>query len=254
MISERWRPGGGWGRRFRREGRASPWLVSVVAALTVLALALWTAPRWLVPRIAARSPRCLYSVPTRQRVVALTLDDGPDAAHTRALLDVLREHDARATFFLISGRVPGSEPLVKALVSEGHEIGNHLTRDEASIRLPSDAFAAAVEEAGRVLGEFGPVRWLRPASGFYDGEMLDTIERAGYRCALGSIYPFDPHLPWPGLSAAYVLANERPGAVIVLHEGGERSSRTIETLRRVLPALRARGYQVVTLSELVALR
>jgi peptidoglycan-N-acetylglucosamine deacetylase len=230
------------------------WLIGGVAALTLVAVALWTAPRWLVPRIAARSPRCLYMVPTHERVAALTLDDGPDAAHTRALLAVLRAHEAHATFFLISSRVTGNESVVEAAVADGHELGNHLTRDEASIRLSPDAFAAAVAEAGRVLGEFATVRWLRPASGFYDAEMLGTIERAGYRCALGSIYPYDAHLPWPGLSSAYVLANLRPGSVIVLHEGGDRSRRTIEALRRVLPALRARGYRIVTLSELVALR
>ena len=230
------------------------WLAGVVAAMMALALALWAAPAWLVPRIAARSPRCLYTVPTRERVVALTLDDGPDAAHTRALLDVLREHDARATFFLISSRVTGHEALVQAMVADGHELGNHLTRDEASIRLSAGAFAAAVEEARRVLGDLGTVRWLRPASGFYDEQMLGTIERTGHRCALGSVYPYDAHLPWPRLSAAYVLANARPGAVIVLHEGGERSRRTIETLRRVLPVLRTRGYRVVTLSDLDELR
>ena len=230
------------------------WLAGVVAVLTVVVLALWTAPRWLVPHIAARSPHCLYVVPTHDRVVALTLDDGPDATHTRALLDLLRAHDARATFFLISSRVRDNEALVRAVVAEGHELGNHLTRDEASIALSPDAFAAAVEDAGLVLGEFGPVRWLRPASGFYDREMLDTIERSGYHCALGSIYPYDAHLPWPGLSAAYVLANARPGAVIVLHEGGDRSRRTIEALRRVLPVLRTRGFRVVTLSEIATLR
>ena len=222
-----------------------------VAALIVLAIALWTAPRWLVPRIAARSPRCLYAVPTSQRLVALTLDDGPDAAHTRQILDVLHAHDAHATFFLISSRVAGNEALVGAAVAEGHELGNHLTRDEASIRLSRQAFAAAVAEAGRVLGEFATVRWLRPASGIYDEPMLDTIERAGYRCALGSVYPYDPHVPSAWFAAAYVLANARPGAVIVLHEGGVRGARTIEVLRRVLPVLRERGYRVVTLSELV---
>jgi peptidoglycan/xylan/chitin deacetylase (PgdA/CDA1 family) len=234
--------------------RVFTWLVVVVAALATIASALWTAPRWLVPRIAAHSPRCLYAVPTRERVVALTFDDGPDATHTRALLDLLRAHDARATFFLISSRVAGNEALVRAVVAEGHELGNHLTRDETSIRLSSSEFSAAVQEAGRVLGDFAPVKWLRPASGWYDDDMLEAIERAGLRCALGSIYPYDAHLPWPGLSSAYVLANARPGAVIVLHEGGERSRRTLETLRRVLPELRARGYQVVTLSELVTLR
>jgi len=223
-------------------------------AVALLALALWTAPRWLVPRIAARSPRCLYTVPTQERVVALTIDDGPDATHTRQILDVLRAHEARATFFLISSRVPGNEALVAATVAEGHELGNHLTRDEASIELSPDAFAAAVAEAGRVLGRFAPVRWLRPGSGWYDDAMLDTIERVGHRCALGSVYPYDPHVPSARFAAAYVLSNVRPGAVIVLHEGGDRGRRTLETLRRVLPVLRARGYRVVTLSELVASR
>jgi len=52
--------------------------------------------------------------------------------------------------------------------------------------------------------------------------------------------------------AAYIMANARPGAVVVLHEGGARGARTIAVLGRVLPALRARGYRVVTLSELEA--
>ena len=207
-----------------------------------------------MPRIAARSARCLYAVPTTERLVALTLDDGPDAVHTREILRVLRENDARATFFLISSRVPGNEALVAAAVTEGHELGNHLTRDEASVRLAPAAFAAAVREADTVLERFAPVRWLRPASGWYDGAMLDTIEREGHRCALGSIYPFDAHQPWARLSAAYILANARPGAVIVLHEGGDRGGRTAEVLRRVLPELRARGYRIVTLSELAAPR
>jgi peptidoglycan/xylan/chitin deacetylase (PgdA/CDA1 family) len=228
--------------------------VAVLAALCVLALALWTAPRWLVPRIAARSQRCVFVIPTAERLVALTLDDGPDAVHARAILGVLREHDARATFFLISSRVAGNEALVAELVAEGHELGNHLTRDEASVRMTPAAFAAAVREADTVLARFAPVRWLRPASGWYDDAMLDTIEREGHRCALGSIYPYDAHHPWARLSAAYVLANARPGAVIVLHEGGDRGGRTIEVLRRVLPELRARGYRIVTLSELAAAR
>ena len=230
-----------------------PWLLGSIAGLVLLALALWTAPRWLVPRIAARSPRCLFTVPTRERVVALTLDDGPDSADTRDILDVLRDNDARATFFLISSRVPDNEGLVAAMVGEGHELGNHLTRDEASARLTPAAFATAVREAHAVLGRFGPVRWLRPASGWYNEAMLDTIEREGHRCALGSIYPYDAHHPWAGVSAAYILSNARPGGVIVLHEGGSRGRRTVEVLRRVLPELRARGYRIATLSELAAL-
>jgi peptidoglycan/xylan/chitin deacetylase (PgdA/CDA1 family) len=143
-----------------------------------LAAALWTAPRWLVPRLAARSPRCLYSVATREQAVALTLDDGPDRAHTPEILRLLHEYGARATFFLISERVPCSEEIVASAVAQGNEIGNHLTRDEPSFRLPPDTFTAAVREAGSVLGRFGEVRWLRPASGWYTDTHYDRYDRA----------------------------------------------------------------------------
>jgi peptidoglycan/xylan/chitin deacetylase (PgdA/CDA1 family) len=187
-------------------------------------------------------------------VVALTLDDGPDPVHTPAILNLLREHDARATFFFISGNVPGAERVVAEVVAQGHELGNHLTRDEPSIRLSPSAFVAAMREAGAVLSQFGLVLWLRPGSAWYNDAMLDAIEREGYRCALGSVYPYDPHVPMVRLTAAYILANTSPGAVIVLHEGGARGARTARVLGRVLPVLRARGYRVVTLSELEAVR
>ena len=234
----------------RRRSFRIGWLVGSAGGFAALVAALWTAPRWLVPRIAAGSPRCLYTVATRERVVALTLDDGPDAAHTPEVLRLLHMYRARATFFLISGRVPGREDLVSAVVADGHELGNHLTRDEPSIRLPPDAFTAAVREAGAVLGRFGPVRWLRPGSAWYTGAMLDTIERAGYHCALGSVYPYDAIVPSARLAVAYILANTRPGAVIILHEGGGRGRRTVEVLQHVLPLLSVQGYRVVTLSEL----
>ena len=238
--------------------RGARWLLWAAGGLVLAGgAALWTAPRWLVPRLAARSPGCLYAVPTRARAVALTLDDGPDPAGTPELLRVLRAHGARATFFLLAERVRGNEGVAAAIVAGGHEVGNHTMRDEPSVLLAPTAFEAVVRQAGTVLGRFGPVRWLRPGSGWYTAAMLAAVERAGYRCALGSVYPYDAHVPSSRLATAYVLANVRPGAVIVLHEGGRggaRGRRTAETLRRVLPALRGRGYRVVTLSELDALR
>ena len=226
-------------------------LASALAFLAVLALGLWTAPRWLVPRIASASPGCLYAVRTTERVVAFTFDDGPDSAHTEEILDVLKAHDAHATFFLVSSHVPGNEALLTRLVAQGQEIGNHLTRDEPSIRLSPSAFDSAVHEAGSVLSRFGPVRWLRPASAWYNTTMLTTIQRAGYRCALASVYPYDPQLRSVVIASAYILANVQPGAIVVLHERDARGPRTVATLKRVLPVLRARGYRIVTLSELV---
>jgi peptidoglycan-N-acetylglucosamine deacetylase len=225
-------------------------LAGSACCLGVLTIALWTAPRWLVPLIARHSSGCLYYVATRDRMVALTLDDGPDSVHTPEILRLLRTHGARATFFLISGRVAGNERLVAAISADGNEIGNHLTRDEPSYRLTTAEFAAAAGEAGAVLGSFGAVRWLRPASGWYTSAMVAAMEQQGYRCALGSIYPYDAQISSASFSARYIMANVRPGSIIILHEGGDRGRRTVEVLRRVLPSLKKRDYRVVSLSEL----
>jgi peptidoglycan-N-acetylglucosamine deacetylase len=234
----------------KRRGHLVIWGIgSASGGLVIATIALWTGPRWLAPRVAARAPGCVYTVHTLSRAVALTIDDGP-ARETPEILRVLREHDAHATFFLISTRVPGQETIVNDIVADGHEIGNHMTRDEPSIRMKPAAFDTAAREAGAVLQQFAPVRWLRPGSGWYTPTMIATMERAGYRCALGSIYPFDAQLPSSAFASAYIRANARPGAVIVLHDGGSRGRRTAETLQRILPVLRTRGYRVVSLSEL----
>ena len=229
-------------------------LASALAFVAVLAVALWTAPRWLVPRIAAAWPGCVYSVQTNEKAVAFTFDDGPDSGHTDEILEMLKANDAHATFFFVSSHVPGNEAVLTRLVTQGHEIGNHLTRVEPSIRLSPAAFDAAVREAGASLSRFGPVRWLRPGSTWYNTRMLGTIQRAGYQCALGSVYPYDPQLRSAPIASAYILANVQPGAIVVLHERDARGPRTVATLKRVLPVLRSRGYRVVTLSELARLR
>jgi peptidoglycan/xylan/chitin deacetylase (PgdA/CDA1 family) len=213
---------------------------------------LWTAPVWLVDALAKRYPRCLYRVPARDRVLALTLDDGPDSVSTPLILTELRRHDARATFFLISDRVRNQEPLVRRLVAEGHEIGNHFSRDRPSIRLSPQEFEEDLLRAHRALSPFGQLNWARPASGWYSQSMVATMSRHGYRCALGSVYPFDAALPSVSWASRNILRNARPGAIVILHDGGARGKRTAQVLARVLPKLRQHGYRVVSLSELAA--
>jgi peptidoglycan/xylan/chitin deacetylase (PgdA/CDA1 family) len=223
-------------------------LAAALAAGAGAAL-LWFQPDWLLDWLARRYPGCLYRVAQERSFVALTLDDGPDST-TPLILDELRRHSARATFFLISSEVAGREAVVQRIVSEGHELGNHGTRDRAAILLPDDEFVRDITEARRTLGRFGPVRWARPGSGWYSQEMVHALARTGHRCALGSVYPFDAAIPSTRFAGRHILANIRPGAVIVLHDGPARGRRTLAVLQEVLPELGARGYRVVTLSEL----
>jgi peptidoglycan-N-acetylglucosamine deacetylase len=216
------------------------------------AAALWSAPEWLIDRLARWHPGCLYRVPTQAPLVALTIDDGPDPISTPVILAELRRQEARATFFLITERVRGQEQLVRTIISEGHELGNHFTHDRASIRLSLSAFEADLLQAHEVLAPYGAVKWARPGSGWYSRAMIGIMRRHGYRCALGSVYPFDATIPSAGFAARYIMWHARPGAVIVLHDSGSRGRRTVKVLREVLPELRRRGYRVVSLSELEA--
>jgi peptidoglycan/xylan/chitin deacetylase (PgdA/CDA1 family) len=224
----------------------------VVGGLLVAAGAvLGTAPSWLIERLARWYPGCLYQVPTQARLVGLTIDDGPDPASTPLILNELRRHDARATFFLITDRLQGQEALVGRLMAEGHELGNHFTQDRPSIRLSPRAFEADLLRAHRALAPWGRPLWARPGSGWYSQVMIGVMQRHGYRCALGSVYPFDATIPSGAWAKRYILRNARPGAIVVLHDGGSRGRRTARVLAEVLPELRRRGYRVVSLSELV---
>lgn len=226
-------------------------LRSVLAAIIVLTASACM-PAWLVNGVAAGNPGCLYNVHRDDKTVALTLDDGPDSTTTPELLRILARNNARATFFLISSNLPGNDTLVARLVREGHEIGNHLSKDEASIALPPRAFVRSFLSADSALKKFGLVRWVRPGSGRYNKRMVRTFREHGYRCALGSVYPFDPQIPWPAFSTWVIRRQVRPGAIIILHDGGYRGRNSIKTLSTLLPELTRVGYRIVTLSELTA--
>jgi len=207
-------------------------------------------PRWLMRALAKLSPDVVYFVETEKQAVALTIDDGPDPWATPAILDLLKQHEAHATFFFITGRVPGNEDIVWRTVKEGHELANHSTTDEPSVFLKSAEFEKRLLKAHEVLSRFADVRWFRPGSGWYTKKMLSIIHRHGYRCALGSVYPFDPQIPSAWFIKQHVLRGVQPGSVIVLHDHGARGERTIAVLGSILPELKRRGFRVVTLSEL----
>jgi peptidoglycan/xylan/chitin deacetylase (PgdA/CDA1 family) len=243
-----WRPSQPGGASARRGA------VFAVVAAACASLSCSALYRYKVRDLAHDHPDVMYFVDTRAKAVALTLDDGPDARTTPAILDLLRQHGARATFFLITSRVAGNEELVRRMLAEGHEIGNHMVRDEPSIELAPWEFERQLAESHGLLSGFAPVRWFRPGSGHYDERMLRAVDRRGYRLALGSVYPFDPQIRWPWFSKRFVLGNVREGSIVILHDAGSNGKRTLETLGDVLPKLSERGLRVVTLSELERLR
>lgn len=240
------------GRR-RGVGALGAWILLLWGATAHLARPAHADPRLLLRLLPGAWPEVVYFVPTSAPVVALTIDDGPDAATTPALLDVLARHDARATFFLIGSRVEGNEALVRRMVDEGHEIAHHMWRDDRSVLLRDRTLRDRFRRTAEVLEPLGPVRWFRPGSGLYNRTMKALAADRGYRICLASHFPLDTLVTSPLWVSAYVARSAQPGTVIVLHDVGARGRRTRETLERLLPELSRRGLAARTLSEVDAL-
>jgi peptidoglycan-N-acetylglucosamine deacetylase len=196
----------------------------------------------------------LCYVDTDARVFALTFDDGPHPDTTPGLLDVLATHSARATFFLIGERVVGNEAIVSRIAEEGHEVANHLMRDERSALVPAERFRRELAQVTSLLGRYGPVRWIRPGSGWFTPRMLRAAGEHGLGLVLGTVVGMHAGTPGDKRIIARLLADIRPGSIVVLHEGMAERSGVVAATDELLAGLSRNGLAAVTVSELVALR
>ncbi|KAI8616710.1 hypothetical protein BC830DRAFT_171963 [Chytriomyces sp. MP71] len=189
------------------------------------------------------------------KVVALTIDDAP-SEHTAEILDILREHDAKATFFIIGQyihRLSFGHELLARMVTEGHELGNHTMHDRPTIKLPVNEFKLELLQVDSILEHHQPnpeFKWFRPGSGVFSQEMCDIAESLGYRTVLGCRFPVDTTSTNPRLNAWHVSSGIHPGAIVVLHDYRPWIK---DTLRILLPELAEKGYRVVSISELYRL-
>lgn len=246
------------------------WLISLLLLIVGgVASLLWLQPRWLWVQISPwLCPGAVFFVETDAPMVALTIDDGPDDIEihdpktTHQILEVLAKYDAHGTFFLIGERItPHSQSLVAEILAQGNEVGNHLWKDEPSIILALPEFESEllqtqqrILDAANVKNKSAQVRWLRPGGGMANRAMIKVAEKYQYRVALGSIWPYDTLIPSSQFAAHQILSNVQPGAIIILHDHGDRGEwgkRTVQTLGKVLPELQRRGYKVVPLSQLL---
>ena len=213
-------------------------------------LTLWFQPRCLLSLAESIIPGVVYFAKTDQSVIALTIDDTPNAKTTPLILDVLEQNGVKATFFVISNQMLGNEKIIENIVNNGHELGNHMTEDQPSIRLSPEEFEKDLLQAHAIISRFSQISWLRPASGWYNSAMIKIAQKHNYRVALGSIFPYDTHIKSSWFAANFILFNIHPGSIIVLHDGESRGEITASTLAKILPKLKEKGYKFVTLSQL----
>jgi peptidoglycan-N-acetylglucosamine deacetylase len=210
-----------------------------------------------IPADAARpfwkiNPHILFKVKTEQKVVALSIDDAPSPDITPEILRVLAKYNVKATFFVIGKKALAHPEMIDSIIAGGHEIGNHTLSNRFTIFMGRAEFKRRLKDFEEIIPLTGKPKLFRPGGGFIFDWQVEMAEKMGYKCCLGTLYYSDMQLKSPSIVATLTMMNLGPGKIIILHDGTK--GRTAETLEKILPRIKARGYKVVTISELLKLK
>lgn len=195
-----------------------------------------------------------------EMIIALTFDDGPSPDYTPLILDVLKKHDVKATFFLVGKHIKKYPDVARRIVEEGHEIGNHTYSHRDLVPSTRRKLEKEILENNKVIEEYLGVstNLFRPPRGIFSEAVRNFIVRNGLILVLWSVSGIDWAKTPATLIAKRILRYAHPGAIILLHDSGalirsEGHSRlnTAKALDMVIPALKEKGYRFVTISELM---
>lgn len=190
-------------------------------------------------------------VQTNSPKVALTFDDGPNPLTTSQIITILKEKNAKATFFIVGKNAEAYPELVQQIYRDGHEIGNHTYTHQRMTRISPEELPAELNHADSILFNITGQKasLVRPPDNAYNATIVNLTQQFGYRFILWSIDTRD----WTNASASSILREidkAGPGDIILLHDG-VTPSHTVEALTKAVEILQAKGFQLVTVSELL---
>lgn len=201
----------------------------------------------------------VYSeVRTSQKLVALTFDDGPYPPYTGQLLDVLKEKQIPATFFVIGQNAAKHPDLVRRIVAEGHQLGNHTYSHVDLLKYDRPAINNEIEKTNQVIAGITGVtpHAMRPPHGFRDSVVMDIMADYKLKVVEWSVASRDWVNPGAEVIAERTLSKVKNGSVILLHDGdgiaqASPRSQTIAATRIIIDRLLAEGYRFVTVDEIL---
>jgi peptidoglycan/xylan/chitin deacetylase (PgdA/CDA1 family) len=196
------------------------------------------------------APNLRMAGPRRHRVVALTFDDGP-GAYTPSVLGILEREEVRATFFLIGQQVQGNEGLLRRALRDGDALGNH-TWSHANVSGGGFRQMSGTQRAITRATGYTPCVFRAPY-GAWSGLLVGQARDLGLNSVGWSVDPTDWSRPGAGAIYSRVVGATRPGAIVLMHDGGGPRSQTVSALPKIIATLRGRGYRFVTVPELLGL-
>jgi peptidoglycan-N-acetylglucosamine deacetylase len=245
-----------WKTRLRRLATVSPALVFIIA---------FVGYGYFVPTSPVFG-RVYYEENTKNKVVALTFDDGPNEPYTSQILDILAANNIKATFFTIGKNVEQYPDSAERILAEGNVVGNHSYSHDANHAL-SEFGAKDLEKAEQVISStLGVYPYLyRPPHGKKSPWELQSIKKLGMIEITWNVSANDQHVfavfgkPTPEIFAREIVKDVTPGSIVLLHDGfgtlhdtakADRSL-TVKALPLIISQLKAKGYSFVTVPQLL---
>ena len=191
------------------------------------------------------------------KYIALTFDDGPHPKYTSMILDILKENDAKATFFVIGENAKQYPELILREKEEGHEIGNHTYTHPDMKGISVDKAVEEIMLTQDVISEITGTRpvLFRSPGGIFSDELVLMLESIECKPVLWSWRQDTKDWSLPSVKSVVdtVINNIRDGDIILFHDFNMKGSPTPEALKILLPKLKEIGYSFVTVSELISI-
>ncbi|WP_127532931.1 polysaccharide deacetylase family protein [Paenibacillus kobensis] len=197
----------------------------------------------------------IWEVKTNHPLIALTFDDGPDPKQTNQILDLLKQYEARCTFFVVGKRVEAFPDTALRIVKEGHEIANHTYNhtyfQNSSAQQIQTELKRTEEAIRKATGQHSVL--FRPPGGMFNERLVATANGMGLKPILWSWHQDTRDWVRPGVwqITNKVLRNAHNGDIVLFHDHVDGKTQTITALETILPELHRRGFRFVTVSELM---
>lgn len=215
----------------------------------------------------ALTAQTIWSVSTQRKAVAFTFDDGPKPEHALPLLDMLNELQIKATFFLVGQEIKSQIDIVKRLADQGHEVANHTYTHRRLPPLSPEDIIRELQQTNTLIRRATgrSPRFFRPPGGQFTPAIVELAKSEGLLTILWDVnakdYTTDPtRFPIPdewrrptgvihprdAITDA-ILQDVKPGSIVLMHNGGD----ILRALPKIVSQLRGKGYEIVTVGELV---
>ena len=238
---------------FCKSMRFEAGIFSILFCLSVLTAGAEDSASTPSPTPSPAKPTTYAQVRVDQPYIAMTFDDGPSAENTPRLLEILKQRNIKATFFLIGQNVAANPDIVRRILADGHEVGNHSWTHPQLSKLSDDRVTAEItktQDAIKDASGYSPTL-LRPPYGAITPRQREWISNQfGLNIILWSVDPFDWKRPGASVITQRILSQVRPGAIILSHDIHKQ---TVDAMPATLDALITKGYKFVTVSQLIAM-